>query len=395
MPFTLNPILKDQVLKSSYFKALMSISSVDTLADEMPNMDFTDTIDVYQAGSAQVPSVFFCCVFRLNILEHSEEDLQVLFDHREVFARCVGFLYARFAIRPDRLWDLFEEYVLDEMDMGAFGGNGMPSTLGEFVEYLLIKEKYFGLPMPRLPVALKRKLEEKLAPLPQYRKRSAANRRELRTFREAGTAVLVCQEGTWLKGSVLRLDSSAPSRLKLAVRLEERSDAISAHLGKVILRDDAEGNSGSDGDKGATQRGHRRRRSPDWSRWKGKSDVIMIQELREQTKADAVCSTGKDYARRPMGFEAGLAIKREQGSAETKLIEEDTLIQRSNRRRRGEEEEEEERQLAKRRSDAEQERQKNLRNIFEKYGQQGLPAAPGASRATGRDVEAPDVMRLG
>merc|ERR1719476_421856 len=106
------------------------------------------------------------------------------------------------------------------MDLGAVKHEGLPATIGEYVECLLTKEKYFGTPLPRLPAAVRRKLEEKLAPLPQYRKRAQANRRALKRFREPGTPVEVCQDGQWLRGRVLELQSRISSRLKLGVRLD-------------------------------------------------------------------------------------------------------------------------------------------------------------------------------
>lgn len=405
--FNCNAMLKDQILKSSYFKSLLKINTVDALAEEIQS--YADCIDIYQPGSATSPSVFLCCVFRLFTLEHSEEELQLLLDHAEsVCARCVGFLYVRFAERPDRLWDALEEYVLDEMDFRSLEAKqpGLPATVGEYVESLLIKEKYFGTPLPRLPVAVRRKLEERLAPLPQYRKRAQANRRALRQFREKGTPVEVCQDGQWLRGTVLELEGAVPSRLKLGVRLDHQGRGeVVAHLGKVILRDPG-APTGSDSDtqrdrrrgRGASRSRSRRGRrqvSPDWSRHKGKSDARMVKELREQAREDAVCASGKEYAKRPMGFEAGLAVRREQGSAETQLIQEDTFAsaERRQRRRPTQEEEEERDRAQNRRSDEEQERQRKLMQIYEKYGQQ----AGGAGGAHGRsgDVEGPDVMRLG
>lgn len=403
--FNCGAMLKDQILKSSYFKTLLNITTVDALIEEI--YQFADSVDIYQLGSTTAPSVFLCCVFRLFTLEHTEEELQFLLDHpRSICARCVGFLFIRFAERPDTLWDALGEYVLDEMDFRSIGGKevGLPASVGEYVEMLLMKEKYFGTPLPRLPMTVRRKLEEKLAPLPQYRKRTQVNRRAIKQFRERGTLVEVCEEGHWRRGTILEFEGRCPWRLKLAIALEDKRETV-AHIGKVILRDpDA-----SSGSESGHRRERRRRRSrsrsrraarqgsPDWSRSKGKSDARMVQELREQAKDEAVCASGKEYTKRPMGFEAGLAVRREQGTAETQLIQEDTfssLERRQQRSKRLSKEEEEERDRAQqRRVDGEQERQRKLMTIFEKYGRQTGGAGSGQGR--GVDVEAPDVMRLG
>eukprot|EP00927_Polykrikos_kofoidii_P035802 TRINITY_DN30325_c0_g1_i2.p1 TRINITY_DN30325_c0_g1~~TRINITY_DN30325_c0_g1_i2.p1 ORF type:complete len:674 (-),score=155.45 TRINITY_DN30325_c0_g1_i2:178-2112(-) len=397
--FNCSAMIKDQILKSSYFKSLMQIATPEALAEEIQN--YADSIDVYQAGSATSPSVFFCCVFRLFTLEHSEEELQMILDHMEsAYVRCVGLLFVRFSVKPDKLWETLEEYMLDDMDMGIAKFKGGPRTIGEYVEELLMKEKYFGTPLPRLPVVVRRKIEERIAPLPQYRKRAQVNRRALKQFREVGTPVEVCLNGRWFKGQVQDVDNDLPSRPKLNVRLEEDHSEVPVHIGKVILRDlDDHSSDGSDGERHGRRRRSRsrsRRRtrtgSPDWTRDKGKSDNAMIKELRERVRDDAVCGSGKEYAKRPMGFEAGLAIRREQGSQETRLIEEETYnqTQRQPRRRTNAEDEDETDNSKLRRSDEEQERQRKLAQIYEKYGQQ---VASGSSKH--RDVEGPDVMRFG
>lgn len=393
--FNCSPMLKDQILKCSYFKSLLSINSVEALAEEING--FADGVDVYQAGSATLPSIFFCCVYRLFTMEHTEEELETLLDHLDsAYVRCVGFLYIRYSVRPDRLWELLEEYVLDDMEF-RLGKGEIKTTIGEYVESLLIKEKYFGTPLPRIPVAVRRKLEDALAPLPQYRKRSQANRRALKLLREEGTLVEVCSDSRWSPGRVVEFSGGTPSRPKLRVALLNgaRADVV-AHIGMIVLRRGSRSRSRS--------RSRRRGRSPDWTRWKGKSDDEMKRELRERQKEEAVCGQGKEYAKRLMGFEAGLALRREQGSAESKLMEEDTFVSvesRQQRRRPTEEDEEERDRQHKKRIDEEEERQRKLQHIYQKYGgQQSAASAAGGSCApqpggARGDVEGPDVMRLG
>ncbi|CAK0883244.1 unnamed protein product [Prorocentrum cordatum] len=211
--FSCSPMLKDQILKSSYFKSLLdNAGTVDALAEEISG--FADDLDVYQAGSTTSPSVFFCCVFRLFTLEHTVEELHWLLDHSEsVPVRCAACLFARFSLRPDRLWDTLEEYMLDDQDLGDFRVKqpSLPPTVGEYVESLLTKDKYFGTPLPRLPVVVRRKLEEHLAPLSQYRKRAQANQHEMRLFQKPGTPVEVCHKGEWVGGRVTGLMASSPA----------------------------------------------------------------------------------------------------------------------------------------------------------------------------------------
>lgn len=385
--FQCSNILKDQILKSSYFKTLMHVKTTEYLMEEIVN--FADSLDIYQAGSATTPSAFICCVYRLFTLEVTDDELRDLLDHRTSPAvRCVGFLCLRFSERPEVWWDIFEEYILDEMDISSLTQLNvqtsvqLPANVGEYVESLLMREKYFGTPLPRIPAAIRRKLEEELAPVPQYRKRANANKRALKLFREKGTPVEVNRDSRWFNGVVLEFDGRRPSRLKLHVRLDGDRD-VSVHIGKAVLRGAS---------RGGDSRGSR---SPDWSRYKGKSDAKMVQELRQSLRDEAVCANSREVIRRPVGFEAGLAVKREHGYAESFLLQDDTWGNTSTGKRKRtsqEHEEERERPTNRRTPEEEHEWQKKMQQIYEKYGQGG-PSTGGTDAV--RDVEGPDVMRLG
>merc|ERR1711971_1450063 len=56
------------------------------------------------------------------------------------------------------------------------------------------------------------------------------------------------------------------------------------------------------------------------SRWKGKSQSEMLEELRERVREDAVCSHGKAYPKRPLTFE-GFATK--YGNSEQGIVDRD------------------------------------------------------------------------
>jgi len=274
-------------------------------------------------------------------------------------------------------------------------------TVGEYIEALLLREKYYNTPLPRIPAAVSRKLEEHIAPLSQYRKRARANQRHFQDAR-GGQEVEALVEGEWRAGRVTKVLDEVPSRLRVRVALTplesspgggetstsaEPPQEVVVHIGFVVL-------SGGSPDPAA---GKGRGRSPDWSRHKGKSTAELLEEIREKQRSSAVCSDRKEYAKRPLCFEGALAIKREQGSAEARLTEEETRIVSSSastsRRRPTEEEEEEQERKRRRRTEEEEERQRKLKDIFEKYGQQRSTASGKGPQSS--DLEGPDKMRLG
>mmetsp|Transcript_19013 Transcript_19013/g.60381 ORF Transcript_19013/g.60381 Transcript_19013/m.60381 type:complete len:630 (-) Transcript_19013:98-1987(-) len=392
--FNCSPMLKDQIISSSYFRSLMSIDSIEDLTEEITK--YADTLDVYNAGSNVSPSCFACHVYRLFTLTHAEDldEIQAILDHPESgVVRCAGFLCIRFVMPPSHLWELMEEYLFDDMELRhAMGGKQVTTTIGKYVESLLASDKYFETPLPRIPHKVRQVLEKELAPLQQYRKRMDAN---LRTFRSRPIAYLpveVCVEGSWLPGTAKEFAGRCSLRRKVLVQLEGGAEAC-VHLGKVVLRDDPE-RSGSESGSECTGRRRRRsrsrRRSPDWSRWKGKGETEMVEEFREKAKEEAVCGHGKSYARRPMTMEEEL-WKRDPETRVSMLG--DDSRQSFRRPALGLEARENEAPQRQRREE-DLEHQRRLREIYEKYGSCGRPAIHTAT-ARPSDVEAPDVLRLG
>merc|ERR1719362_1648054 len=395
--FNCSPMLKEQVLKSSYYKSLVSITSIEDLATEIMQYA-SDTMDVYRCPLE--PSCFMCTVYRLFTLSHTEEELRIITDNPESsLVRCVGFLFIRFVVPPEQLWEKLEEFLLDDAKLVL--KDGMVTTIGEFIESLLLKEKYFNTPLPRIPAAVRRKLEERLAPLGQYRKRTKASKRLFTENPEEATNLPVeaCIDGQWHQGRVREVVSRIPSRIKARIELDGGGGEAIVHIGQVVLlgnarstteRRDSRSRSRSRGRR-SRSRSRGRGNSPDWSRWKGKSDAAMIEELRERAREDAVCANRKDYAKRPPRFDAGLAIKRDHGCAEARMIEEETYTAPERRRAPTQEEEEERERAKRRRSEEEHERQRKLKDIYDKYSKNITGGGSGSTK----DVEGPDKMRLG
>merc|ERR1712139_519306 len=113
-----------------------------------------------------------------------------------------------------------------------------------------------------------------------------------------------------------------------------------------------------------------RGRSPDLTRHKGKSDAELVQDLRARQRERAVCSSGKDYARKPIGFMSGLALKRDMGVASTRLREEETYAPRQieHRKQMTEEDEQERRKEERLRLEGDTEHNQRMQQLYQKYG---------------------------
>jgi len=377
-----SPLLQTHIIESAHFKALLSLENFDQLIDEM--YQFADNIEPYMTNSNTTPSALFCCVYRLFTMGIDGRQLQRLLDNMEnTYVRCAGFLFIRFGLPSEQLWSWLGEYVLDDEELRPAKDSEWRTTIGEFVEGLLSQDKYYSTPLPRMPMSTKRQLEAKLAPIPQSRKRTKANQELLEVYREEGVKIEANPFGDWIGGTVIELIEDAPSRLKVLVRMEDDTEEV-VHLGKVILTDRRYANV-----QGKPIRGRSRSRSrTDWARIKGRTDKDLVDEMRRVDRDKAVCSSGKEYARKPLGYKAACALPREQGAASHRLMEEETFVPMKAARRRSPSPANKEQEFRKAPS---AEHQARMQQLFEKYGMQKSASTSQA----GADIDTPDVMRLG
>mmetsp|Transcript_86929 Transcript_86929/g.245189 ORF Transcript_86929/g.245189 Transcript_86929/m.245189 type:complete len:545 (+) Transcript_86929:2-1636(+) len=393
--FNCSPMLKDQIFASSYFKSLLSINTIEDLIEEI--VTYADTLDVYNAGSNNSPSCFICHAYRLFTLPQAEDLSEVgsILDHTaNAVVRCVGFIYLRFVTNPTYLWGKFEDHLFDDQELTyANAGKQVTTTIGEYVEGLLVRDKYFNTPLPRIPVKVKQMLEKELAPLPQYRKRMEANRKIFRGKTVTDMPVEVIIDGRWVSGLAKELLGRPSAARKVRVRIDEGSD-INVHLGKVVLK--SESHSGSESGDERSGKKRRRSRSPDWSRFKGESQQDMVDELRKRAKEEATIGHGdsRAYQKRPVRDDMALATKFERGIHGAQMLEQDNRSGASHQSRpRGSEREDTavSESTIRRRREEEAERQKKMQEIYQKYG----AAKTSSASKKSDDFDHPDVLRLG
>eukprot|EP00930_Biecheleria_cincta_P025318 TRINITY_DN1804_c0_g1_i1.p1 TRINITY_DN1804_c0_g1~~TRINITY_DN1804_c0_g1_i1.p1 ORF type:complete len:650 (+),score=157.37 TRINITY_DN1804_c0_g1_i1:25-1974(+) len=383
-----SPLLQTHVVESAHFKALLALDSFDQIVEEM--QQFANSIEPYMANSNTTPSALFACLYRLFTMGIDSRQLRKLMDYLDnAYIRCLGFLFVRFGLPPDQLWNWLGEYVLDDEELRPAKDSEWRTTIGEFVEGLLSQDKYYSTVLPRLPMSTKRQLEAKLAPIPQSRKRAHCNLAFLDVYREHGVKVEVNLDGEWHTATTVELIEDTPSRLKVTVKMDNDDSEKSINLGRVIMADSRYRNT-----VGRMPRGRSRSRSRDgidWARERGKSDKDLVEEMRKNDREKFVCSSGKDYAKKPLGYKAACALPREQGAASHRLMEEETFVPMKQMRRRSPSPVRQEQDFRKGPS---AEHQARMQQLFEKYGMQ--KAGPGAPAGSGgANADQTDVLRFG
>eukprot|EP01066_Platyproteum_vivax_P011191 Platyproteum_vivax@DN5076_c0_g1_i1.p1 len=284
--FNLNPLLKQAIIKSDYFRSLFAMKAIYQVTDEL--QQFCQHAEPYTTGSnSRTPSTLYCCLFKMFQLKVTVSTMSSLLENFESpYIRCTGFLYLRYAHPPEKLWDWFEPYFLDDEQFSPGADKQRLVTVGEWVESLITEDKYFNTVLPRLPTKVKQAYGARLMTLSEYRKRKETNKQLVAEgVLGPGTEVDACSQGDWLEGLVKEVMDELPGRLSVRVKLEDGSEET-LDVGMVIPILDSE--SESDGepkkhkhkrrsrsrsaDKKTEKEGHREHRAGERERSRERTD---------------------------------------------------------------------------------------------------------------------------
>lgn len=372
--FGFPPLLQSHIVESAHFKTVMGMETFEQVVDEL--FQYADGVEPYAMANLQAPSCLFVCVYRLFAMGLEVVQLRQLLESNDSpFVRCAGVLYVRYGLAAEQLWPWLGEYVLDQDEFPPGQEYEWGSTVGEFVEMLMSQDSYYKTVLPRLPVTVKRHLENKLAQVAQYRKRAQANQEVLERFREKGARIEASPtDSEWIPGEIVALIEEPASRMKVRVKFDDDPREQNIHIGKVILADSA-GNTAARGGNVV-----------DWSRDKGRSHDQLLEEYRTRTRERAVVSSGKEYSRRPVSFQVAMPL--DQGNASYSLTRDETYVSREKRRDRSRSRSP---LLSDRKKEPSIEHQAKMKALFEKYGMQKSVE----STRQNNDLDRPDVMRLG
>jgi len=114
-------------------------------------------------GSEGRPTKAFILLLKLFTLRLTSTQVGLLINHADsAYIRGLGFLYIRFVIAPELLWEWYMPYLEDTEELKVDELDPHPITIANFVRRLLEQQEYHQTHFPRLPHKAKMVLAEKV-----------------------------------------------------------------------------------------------------------------------------------------------------------------------------------------------------------------------------------------
>lgn len=113
-------------------------------------------------GHALLPSNAFCLLYKLFMMGLTKSQVHTLLKDQSCYVRGIAFVYLRYLLAPDHVWDWLNEYLHDETLFVPGGDGKLKKKMGVFVEDLMVEQKYYRTIFPRIPVPILRDIKKKL-----------------------------------------------------------------------------------------------------------------------------------------------------------------------------------------------------------------------------------------
>ncbi|KAK2196371.1 Pre-mRNA-splicing factor 38 [Babesia duncani] len=280
--YNLNTLLRNNILASEYYKSLVSMQTFQEIVQEL--IQYSDHAEPYCSTATRAPSTLFCCLYRFFTMRLSGKQMTQLLEHaKSPYPRCCGFLYLRFVLPSDELWNWFEPYLLDDEEF-VVGANGRTSTIGEFATMLLLEDKYANTILPRLPTKFRNLHGPQLMQMPLHRKRRLSNMDMLHAFVE-GKKVMALKDGNWTHAEITTVAGDDHGYPCIDVIFEDETSA-SLDIAYVKLEND------------------KPHKNDDYVHASDDYDAMDAYRKRQRERAIA---HGKSYCKRPTSYKASLS----------------------------------------------------------------------------------------
>ena len=169
----LNSLLLNNILSCQYFKEVVILKNYQDLIAEIKNN--VTNIEAWAVGISGVPSTFFCCFYRLILLNLSSNQIKGLLNSSNIYIKISGLLYLRFLAKPNYLWIYLSPFLEDETLFYPSIDRKYKISIGEYIVSILKEYNHFGTRLPRIPTQIERDIRMKLICYEEGNKRKKEN----------------------------------------------------------------------------------------------------------------------------------------------------------------------------------------------------------------------------
>eukprot|EP00826_Nyctotherus_ovalis_P043441 TRINITY_DN4576_c0_g1_i5.p1 TRINITY_DN4576_c0_g1~~TRINITY_DN4576_c0_g1_i5.p1 ORF type:complete len:698 (-),score=170.90 TRINITY_DN4576_c0_g1_i5:135-2087(-) len=198
----MNDLLRTNIVNSQYYREIQELTKCEEVVAQIEY--FCKNAEPFMLGTNNAPSVLFCCLYKLLLIQLTEGQLCALLNSSNAYVRATGALYIRYVGKPEILWGTLNEYLLDEQVFSPSADTSYKITFGEYIEKLLTDLNYYGTRLPRLPILVEKDIRSKAALTAKKRERLQFNKENYNLFlRGAECYCLSSRDYAWHHGIVV------------------------------------------------------------------------------------------------------------------------------------------------------------------------------------------------
>lgn len=199
--FNINPLLRENILMSAYFKELFHYKYMEEIVQEI--VQKATHAEPWAHAMSGVPSTLFCCLYRLMLMKLSEDQIRYLMEYEDSpYVKCTGFLYMRYCCDPVNLWNKLAKYLyIDEVFKPSLDLEAQ-STIGVYVENLFTELNYYGTRLPRIPLMIEREIKKKIMIHHEKKHRREENLKIIHKFKSNKEVRVYCNNQKIRKGVI-------------------------------------------------------------------------------------------------------------------------------------------------------------------------------------------------
>ncbi|SIO73693.1 PRP38 family [Babesia microti strain RI] len=339
----LNPILRNNILSSEYYKSIAGFDTFEEILQEIHQ--HADHAEPFCSANRLKPSTLFCCLYKLFTMNLEDDNLNLLLeDTTSVYARCCGFLYIRYSFHYEKLYKWFKPYLLDIQEFTIDLAKSKTVTLGGYLHSLLIDEKYFTIVLPRLPIKFKNNCVPEILEFEEFRRRKITNLRNIEQF-TSNVQIEFFDGQRWKRGQVIEVHPKGGLTTITVSKSDGMSEIVDLSAIKLPseCKDDDKRSGRYDGSRsrdrdyrGSRDRRRSRSRDRDRNRYRNMDRDMRRDKGRRSKSVDRTygnhrnnknsnyddryeeykrierekaLASGKDYSRRPSSFKSSLSCR--------------------------------------------------------------------------------------